>query len=120
MKRTKSEEQEGQEEEHIFYDVESSNGMNDSLQLKTKNPFSRPLLGHGSNIEILWPTGKKTKHTITMVNKTVSSLSLSFPCIDIIYNGVEIKCVRINSLEGIKARIINPVEPKFNSSVHYY
>ena len=109
MKRTKSEEK----EEPVFHNVESTNGYKDSLELKTKNPFYCHSLGHGSKIEILWPTGRKTIHTITMKDITrqtfTSTVSLSFPCIDIIHNGIEIKNVRLYNLEGIKARIIDPV-----------
>jgi len=36
---------------------------------------------------------------------TSSGITLSIPCIDIIHNGVEIKKIRLNTLEGIKARI---------------
>ena len=81
----------------------------------SKNYFDKPLK-NGTSIEILWPGGSTSIHTIrveissnTMYERD-SGMNLTenkhYPFIALNFNGAVVKEVRLNEINGIKVRFL--------------
>lgn len=92
-------------------------GGNHYVRLEDKGPdrYGSPLMNN-TEIEILWPNGEKTTHTVVCETKSdkfhcrdaesTFCTTNYYPFVEIEYNGCKLGKVKLVSIEGIKVRLL--------------
>lgn len=108
-----------QKEELEYYEISSfpyGGGYGGTSYIRLEDSEST-ILDNRVTIEILWPNGNTTQHKITTTSKSSSFYDRGacttfndtnvWAHVDIECNGAKLKNVKLNEIDGIKARIVD-------------